>query len=132
LFCHFVDLFAYDGDVENIPRYTNDKSVAKIVHFDIELPHLPSKGPNDLIHLNVKFFLYQTEIKLLVEIEDHVIICTGSYPKEDLIDEVQKLNITGPTSGTQAIASSYNQNRVQEMEVEDNEIGIQGHIPEQV
>lgn len=138
LFLPGIDLFAYDGDIDKIPRHTTDKSVKKIIDFQIMLPHLPDKGPDDLIEIKIKFYLYQTEIKLQVEIENHVSIYTGSYRREspkmlgNLTDQVdEKLKISADTKfGTQNIERSYVE-PVEEPEPEvEEEVGIQGYIPE--
>jgi hypothetical protein len=84
----------------------------------------------------VKFYLYQTEIKLQVEIEDHVSIYTGSYRREspkmlgNLTDQAKDLQITDTKFGTQNIEPSYDQVVEPPVEVEEEEVGIQGYIPE--
>jgi hypothetical protein len=129
-----IDLFAYDGSLEQIPRYTTDKDVKKIVEFEIKLPHLPGKGPSDLIEIHVRFYLYQTEIKLRVEIESHIEIYTGSFKKESVI-MLGNLNINFKNlhvkHGTKHIEESYalGKKNVHE-EVQEEELGIQGIVQE--
>ncbi|KAI7897314.1 uncharacterized protein EV154DRAFT_454752 [Mucor mucedo] len=74
-----LQLYAYDGNPDELPRYTTDDTVKKVTDFEIKLPNLPGKGPSDIVDFDVKFYLYQTEIKLEVEIENVKAIYTGSY-----------------------------------------------------
>ncbi|KAG2214303.1 hypothetical protein INT47_000859 [Mucor saturninus] len=75
------EIYAYDGNPDELPRYTTDNAVKKVRNFEIKLINLPGKGPSDIVVFDVKFYLYQTEIKLEVEIKNIKVIYTGSYEK---------------------------------------------------
>ncbi|KAG2207690.1 hypothetical protein INT47_011810, partial [Mucor saturninus] len=78
-----LQLYAYDGNPDHLPRYTTDDATKKVTEFEIKLPKLPGKGPNDTVVINAKLYLYQTEIKLEVEIENIKKIYTGYHKKVD-------------------------------------------------
>lgn len=75
-------MFAYDGYSEKIPRYTDDETVQETIQFDIIMPELQDKKPDDIIEIMVEFFLYQTEIKLKTTIGHSVKFYTGLYPRD--------------------------------------------------
>ncbi|KAI7887681.1 uncharacterized protein EV154DRAFT_554491 [Mucor mucedo] len=78
-----LKLYAYDGNPDHLPRFTTDDATKKVTEFEIKLPNLPGKGPNDTVVIDAKLYLYQTEIKLEVEIENIKKIYTGSHKKVD-------------------------------------------------
>lgn len=125
-------MFAYDGDINNIPRYTDDPEVKKIMKFDIDMPQLLGRGPTDLVNIDIRFYLYQTEIKLRVNIENQISTHTGYYLKDNdhaLDTETEIHN----TFGVGNIKNTYSQRHVRPIApVDDGGIGIQGTIPEEV
>lgn len=106
----------------------------EILDFVIELPDLPGKGSYDLIEINVKFYLYQTEIKLQVEIENQIQIYTGSFKKEsvkmlgDLDAKFKELDIK---HGTKNIKASYSDTKdIMPSTFQEESGNIYGNIPE--
>ncbi|KAI7896856.1 uncharacterized protein EV154DRAFT_491024 [Mucor mucedo] len=114
-----LQLYAYDGNPEQLPRYTTDDAVKKVTEFEIKLPNLPGKGPSDIVVIKVKFYLYQTEIKLEVEIENIKKVYTGSYKKVDNMPFIGEFLETGRKT-----------KRRSPKKTRENDIGIQGAILE--
>ncbi|KAI7896855.1 uncharacterized protein EV154DRAFT_491018 [Mucor mucedo] len=132
-----LQLYAYDGNPEQLPRYTTDPAVKKVTEFEIVLPNIPGKGPSDTVVINVKFYLYQTEIKLEVEIGNKKKVYTGSYKKTEnmpivgeILNGVQSMEIK---HGSESLEKSYETQTTkkdQPKKTSGNDIGIQGVISE--
>ncbi|KAG2229082.1 hypothetical protein INT48_005351 [Thamnidium elegans] len=126
-----IRLFAYDGDNDQLPRYTDDERVHEIIKFDIDMPELPNVHPDDTIDITVRFFLYQTEIKLEVTIGHSTKVYTGLYPRDtgSYANLIGGLRVTDDTSNV-GIEPSYEQYQGRSNNEDENEIGIIGNIPE--
>ncbi|KAI9273229.1 hypothetical protein EDC94DRAFT_594273 [Helicostylum pulchrum] len=126
-----IRLFAYDGENDQIPRYTDDERVQEIIKFDIVMPELPDVHPDKTVDIIVRFFLYQTEIKLEVTIEHTKKVYTGLYPREtgSIANFIGRLRVTDNTNDI-GIESSYEQHLRRPNHENESEIGIIGNISE--
>lgn len=127
----YLGLFAYDGENDQIPRYTDDERVQEIIKFDIVMPELPDVHPDKTVDIIVRFFLYQTEIKLEVTIEHTKKVYTGLYPREtgSIANFIGRLRVTDNTNDI-GIESSYEQHLRRPNHENESEIGIIGNISE--
>lgn len=127
----YLGLFAYDGDKEQIPRYTDDERVQEIIKFEIAMPELPNAHPDKTVVIAVRFFLYQTEIKLEVTIAHTEKVYTGLYPKEaeSIADLIGRLRVTDNENNI-GIESSYESHQRRPNYAYENELGIMGKISE--
>lgn len=127
----YLGLFAYDGDKDQIPRYTDDERVQEIIKFEIVMPEIPNAHPDKTVDIAVRFFLYQTEIKLEVTIANTKKVYTGLYPREteSIADLIGRLRVTDSENNI-GIESSYELHQRGPSYEHENELGIMGNISE--
>ncbi|KAI8875168.1 hypothetical protein K501DRAFT_180167, partial [Backusella circina FSU 941] len=148
-------LYAFDGSADDIPRYTFDDRVTKVAQFKILWPdNLGITNPEEVIEYKVKFYLYQTEIMIEVDVRGRIEVYTSAYESEeqpleehgiqgenihgiqdDEINESSRENAIG--FGTEKLKSSYNQTVAaaqssHDVEMSHNEYGIQGVVEEDI
>lgn len=87
-------MFAYDGD-EPIPRLTTHPRVFKVARFPIKMPTFPDLRKGDPVHLSIKMFFGQTEIKIEVHIRDRKFTFTSAFEAVDSQMDAMLLQANG-------------------------------------
>lgn len=105
------------------------------------MPERPINSDKEYAEFTIRFYLYQTEIKVQVEVDGQVKIYTGSYKKKSIpvlgsVNNSEKdlnlddLNIgNNARFGLQGIEASYaEENQPPTAPEDEEEIGLQGEI----
>ncbi|KAI7893297.1 uncharacterized protein EV154DRAFT_502358 [Mucor mucedo] len=80
-----IQLFEYEGSLNQVPRHTTHEDVKKLASVEIELPHMPYKKPTDTVDVNVQIELDGIEIKFWVTIMDQVQLYSRCLTKDTKI-----------------------------------------------
>jgi hypothetical protein len=125
-----------------------------VAQFKIVWPDLGITDLEETIEYKVKFYLYQTEIMIEVDIRGHVKVYASGYESEEQPQEehgIQSENMhdiqhdeinessreSAITFGTEKLKSSYTQTVAaaqtsQDVELSQEEYGIQGVVEEDI
>ncbi|KAI7897315.1 uncharacterized protein EV154DRAFT_475639 [Mucor mucedo] len=93
---------------------------------------LPGRNPNDLLDIDIRFYLYQTEIKHGVNIKKKKVFTQGLIPKTMLMLPMMTLKNVMVTFIIGNSEMKYSQYERSAIPVDSGGTGIQGTIPEEV
>ncbi|KAI8064183.1 hypothetical protein BC940DRAFT_277281 [Gongronella butleri] len=73
------DLYAYDGDDDDVPRHVSDYEIEKVGRFPIKMPYLPGYEKGDKVRIEINMYFGLTEIRIETIIADKTFTFTSAF-----------------------------------------------------